>query len=266
MIFCTLHREVGFCLARLKSVSEGTRPDLASQLEILESFESRLEQLTLKCETSVPLHVFTALVGSSVASQLRFAVQAGAHLGNYLETDLDILSPRESLLQNAVEILGYDAELHSNQALQVFLWHPVVQFPFNAFVFVLQELRNRLDSEKSSAAWIAVNRVYEDHPEFVTHGDNPLFAAAGDLAVRAWDATVGFALQSHTANRDFDHPVESHALGRLREQRAQRRELLAEKPESSEKRNATTEERDLEWTEWQQMLHDAGYWQSWAST
>lgn len=262
MVFCALHRDVGYCLARLKSGGHGEERGLAYQLGILADFESRLEQLSLKCDQSSPLHVFTVMVGRSVAAQLRFTVHVGAHSGEDSKTDRSIPNSRVSLREGAIEILDHDAEIRSNQALQLFLWHPIVQFPFDAFVFVLRELRGGLGGEERSAAWVAVNRVYEDHPEFVTQGENPLYAAAGDLAVRAWDATVGVA-ESEMDPGAFENPVESHALARLREDRAGRMLSLARGGERGEG-DGGAGDWDLGWEEWQQMLHDAGYWQGFA--
>ncbi|MBE3046518.1 fungal specific transcription factor domain-containing protein [Candidatus Bathyarchaeota archaeon] len=264
MVFCELHRDVGDCLARLKSGAHGEHRDPASQLEILVDFESKLEQITRKCDTSAPLHLFTVLAGRSVATQLRFSVHAGAHFSEDPETDRSILDPRVFLLESAIDIIECDAELRSNQTLQPFLWHPVVQFPFDAFVFVLRELRDGLGGEERSAAWVAVNRVYEDHPEFVTRGGVPLYAAVGDLAVRAWDVAVKAGAAGEMGPGGFEGLVESHALARLREERALRRVGLSGGDECGES-GAKGEEGELGWGAWQQMLHDAGYWQGFAS-
>ncbi|SPO04240.1 uncharacterized protein DNG_06923 [Cephalotrichum gorgonifer] len=277
MLFRALHWEVGSCLARLKPGA--LQSDHASQLEILADFVSRLELLTRKCDPSIPLHLFTILTGRSVAARLRFVVQASAHFSQGANTDTDTdtdkggPNARESLLKDAVTILGYDAELRSNQSLRPFLWHHIVQFPFDAFVFVLRELRDGLGGQECSAAWLAVNVAYEDHPEFVTQSENPLYGAAGNLAVLAWDRTmdrvgeVGARRGTADGMRrgSFEYPVESYALERLREQREQK----AVKGESFAGGVAGNGEidpepavaREPEWEEWQQMIYEAGYWQ-----
>ena len=138
-----------------------------------------------------------------------------------------------------------------------------MQFPFDAFVFVLRELRGGLGGEDRSAAWIAVNRAYEDHPEFMTRGEVPLYAAAADLAVGAWDVAVEAGAACEMEPGGFEGPVESHALARLREGRALRRVRLSVWDERGES-GSKGEEGGLEWGAWQQMLHDAGYWQGFA--
>lgn len=257
MVFCELHRDVSYCLSRLNSGEHG---DLASRLSVLAGFESKLKQLALNCDPSIPLHRFTVHVGRSVAAQLHFIVQTNARFSETSEAGPDDVAPRESLLEDAVDILDRDTELRSNQALQPFLWHPIVQFPFAAFVFVLQELRGGLSGEECSAAWIAVNRVYEDHPDLVTHLEHPLYAAAGDLAMRAWDTTVKVGAGREPDQGDFGDPVESHALMRLRDQRTRKGPL------SSRVNGVRSGNGELDWAEWRQMLHDAGYWQGLSRT
>ena len=63
MVSCELHRDVADCLARLKSGGHGEHRGLAPQLEILADFESKLEQITRKCDTSTPLQLFTVIAG-----------------------------------------------------------------------------------------------------------------------------------------------------------------------------------------------------------
>src|SRR5690606_4177963 len=158
------------CMGRLKREGAGRAglAGLASEMEELSGLETRIQELTRKCDSSVPLHLFTILVGQSAVAQLRFAAQTAAWFGSSAGARPITTDVRAGLLREAVAVLAHDAEIHSSQALEPFLWHPAVQFPFDALVFVLGELRREASGETCEAAWVEVNRVYEDHPEFVT--------------------------------------------------------------------------------------------------
>ncbi|KAL2107976.1 hypothetical protein VUR80DRAFT_4443 [Thermomyces stellatus] len=93
----------------------------------------------------------------------------------------------ESVLSRTqLRLLDDDAKLHSNPHPPAVPLAPNRPVPLQCFrVCPPGDVRPGLDGEEcSSRLRCGGPGVYEDHPQFVTHEDYPLYAAAGDLAVR----------------------------------------------------------------------------------
>jgi hypothetical protein len=226
MLFCTVRFDVGETMRKLK-VGERNGMTLEGKKLVIDELEAKLEPRISKCDPSIPLHLLAMFMGKSTLAQLRLLA------ANPLRTCGDTSLARAPIPQEerdrqfelALQILSYDSLAHSNQAIRPFLWHVDLQFPFESFILVLAELLSRTKGEDADRAWLRVNQAYEDHPELVSTTRNPLYVAMGNLAVRAWE----WRMMGVERERLDVHPVESHAIARLREQRERKRQPLKEK-------------------------------------
>lgn len=87
--------------------------------------------------------------------------------------------------------MRYDNLAYSTKSLQGYLWHVVINFPFEAFILLLTQLITRVGGEAVERAWTQVTQVYQHHPEFVTEARNALYHALGNLTLKAWDTRAG---------------------------------------------------------------------------
>jgi len=216
MLFCTVRFDVGETMRKLKT-GERNGIDLEGKKRVIDELEAKLEPRMSKCDLSIPLHLLAKFMGKSALAQLRLLAANPLRLCG--DTSL-VRAPipqeeRDRQFELALQILGYDSLAHTNQAIQPFLWHVDLQFPFESFILVLAELLSRTKGEDVDRAWMRINQAYEDHPELVSTTRNPLYVAMGNLAVKAWARRM----QGVERERLDVHPVESHALARLREQR-----------------------------------------------
>lgn len=274
MLFCTLHTHFRTA-ARILRRHANDEKLLPIELDVLEEFETKIDRLTSRCDPSIPLHLFTILVGRCAIARLQFSVTANAAFAEHDDLSSMPVETRISLLDSAITVLGFDCEIRSSQTIRPFLWHPVVQFPFDAFIYILTSLCTGTEGNRHNAAWVAVNRAYEDYPEFCADSDNPLFSAAGDLAIEAWDMRmdrVRAMKPMQMADPDMyppgsiEYSAASHAISKLKEGRARVRNSLESArgtwggmDEGSDEEVDEEDEFEFSWNDWQRLLQDAGY-------
>ncbi|CAI4217117.1 unnamed protein product [Parascedosporium putredinis] len=176
---------------RIPDVTEGGTDMLFCTLHNrFRALEATMDSLTCRCDPSIPLHLFTVLIGRYTIARLRFSVRANEAFADHVDLASMPGETRGILLDNALAVLRFDTEMRMTQAIRPFLWHPVARFPFDAFAYLLASLCAGVEGPRHNAAWAAVNSAYEECPEFCSQLDNPLYSAAADLAVGAWERRV----------------------------------------------------------------------------
>lgn len=189
MLFCTLHNRFRAVLGALMREADHRRR-LPAGLEVVRELEATMNSLTCRCDPSIPLHLFTVLIGRYTIARLRFSVRANEAFADHVDLASMPGETRGVLLDNALAVLRFDTEMRLTQPIRPFLWHPVARFPFDAFAYLLASLCAGVEGPRHNAAWAAVNSAYEECPEFCSQLDNPLYSAAADLAVGAWERRV----------------------------------------------------------------------------
>lgn len=153
----------------------------------LDGFCAHIEGTYLQhCDPKIPLHFFTITMTRTALSKMRVI--------NYLmrlyggEDPLRDIE-RENLFLLAVEMVEYDNVVHLSESLKPYKWFTAHHFPFPAYMFLVQELRQRCFGPMVDRAWEAIAANHKlRHMINTLH--NPMHTAFGRHFIKAWDAHV----------------------------------------------------------------------------
>ncbi|EWC48825.1 hypothetical protein DRE_00130 [Drechslerella stenobrocha 248] len=147
-----------------------------------------LEEKFLRyCDPAKPLHVFTSIVGRAALANLHLMTHHPIHYqnsGNSMPQEL-----RDKSFHNAVRVIEYDNLCHSTRSLQRFMWHTKSFFQWHAFIYLLGDLRERVDGPDVTKAWEQVDEAFDNHKEWLEHKDE-LHSAIRAFALKAWECRV----------------------------------------------------------------------------
>lgn len=220
MIHCLMRYEFGHFLKTggAKSTIDGSWQQFSSsEISVkdkelaINDWEVFLERKYLRyCHQSIPLHFISSIMTSSMIAKLRFRAYHPRHYWARAEN----IPPeeKEMLFSTCVKTLELDNIIQSNVSTQCFLWHVNSQFPFDALIHVLSELRPRSADEKTNHAWQQVDEVFQHHQEILTETRRGLYMAITRLAVRAWDNYESHTARDHLATYQIQSPLFRTAL------------------------------------------------------
>lgn len=199
----------------------------------LEGFAAHIEGTYLKlCDPKIPLHFFTLTMTRQQLCKMRII--------SYLVRKHDSESmplkeiEREDLFLQATQMIEYDNVVQSSESLQPFKWYSMHHFPFPAYMFLVNELRNRCAGPMVERAWEAISYNH-DLRGLLNNLHNPMHLAFGGLFIKAWDAHAD-------ALRNSDkQAVEPRFLQVLRDRAERRRKVRAEN-----RRDPTLEQRPVD--------------------
>ncbi|KAI9712728.1 MAG: hypothetical protein M1820_001350 [Bogoriella megaspora] len=164
----------------------------------MEISERMMEDKYLKsCNPEIPLHFVTLWSARWTLAKNRLL----EHYSKYSRPSVQQTdAQRDAAVYYALHMFECDTKLRTSPLSKGFLWHIDMQFPFQAYVHILQDLRRRPFAKHASRAWQAMNdnfgtRFMDKPPE-----DNPLIKIMGKLIVQAWGARV--AGQSESAESE----------------------------------------------------------------
>ena len=220
MIHCLMRYEFGHFLKTggAKSTIDGSWQQFSSsEISVkdkelaIKDWEAFLERKYLRyCHRSIPLHFISSVMTSSMIAKLRFRAYHPRHYWARAEN----VSPeeKEMLFSTCVKTLELDNIIQSNVSTRCFLWHVNSQFPFDALIHVLSELRPRTADEKTNHAWQQVDEVFQHHQAILSETRKGLHMAITRLAVRAWDNYESHAARDHLATYQIQSPLFRKAL------------------------------------------------------
>ena len=190
MIFCGCRTEIGIFLRNTKTdsnwVDTGVDKIPVDQKDKqLDELEALIKQKYLRfCDPSVPLHLFTKLMGDSTIMALRLMAR---HPRKYSQGGLE-MPPKER--DNVFWISMHVLELYnlsmSTKSIRRFLWNVNVQFQWHAFIIIANELQHRPENDHTRDAWSKVEKLFEYNPDVIDNTDTPLHKAVSRLILRAW--------------------------------------------------------------------------------
>ncbi|KIW93273.1 uncharacterized protein Z519_05878 [Cladophialophora bantiana CBS 173.52] len=225
MVSCLLRCELGnYWKEKFKQRSnvalEHLRIDspFTSYLEERDAFinelEQRLEEKFLRyCDPSIPIQFMTIIIGRGAINSMRLM----AHHPRKWTKGKDIPAAEREYLWNVSMTLLEGINLaHSSKQLRRFMWHTRVFFVWQAFIYILNELKERTIGDEVDKAWQEVEEVYRHHPHFVTDYKKPLHVAVGSLCLKAYRARE--AALRETTNGVFPKTIPEY-IKLLREQR-----------------------------------------------
>ncbi|KAH8809020.1 hypothetical protein F5884DRAFT_390978 [Xylogone sp. PMI_703] len=195
MLFCSIRYEMGTSIRKFEQWGEQPENALtlaslrAKTIDELETiFEDKYQRY---CDPSIPFHLISTYMARSAICGMRLRLH---HPRPRLAPDSNpesLQREREMLLSSSLVMLEYDNLTHSTPSLRGYLWHVRVFFAFEAFIYILSELRaKRLEGELRERAWQQVSLSYKHHPEMLSDTKNALYVAIGNLALTAWEKSM----------------------------------------------------------------------------
>ena len=133
--------------------------------------------------------------------------------------DFSSLPPpeRDLIWGCAIKVLECDNLFHTSETLRPFVWHTRSFFQWHPFIFVLTDLRTRIEGPEAERGWAQVGNAFHNHPYFC-HGRTrrPLYIALGNLCLKAWNARERALVQRNQAPMEIPDYIQ-----RLREYRTE---------------------------------------------
>ncbi|KAK2002729.1 hypothetical protein LX36DRAFT_626250 [Colletotrichum falcatum] len=156
----------------------------------IDELEARYHERFLRhLDDNVPLHALMRAMAKIAIARMRCKVhnprgQAwGAGEALMSREKGDVLF--ESIL-TWLEML--DLALRSKFSSHL-ITHMTTKYTMDAYIYMISELRRRCAGERVALAWRLVEKLYGEHPELIQDvGQNPFFAALGELTLEAWEA------------------------------------------------------------------------------
>jgi hypothetical protein len=186
----------------------------------LDGFCAHIEGTYLShCDPKIPLHFFTLTMTRQALCKMR-VMNFLVRLHNSEAMPLKEVE-RDSLFLQAIQMIEYDNVVYSSESLQPFKWYAMHHFPFPAYMFLVQELRNRVAGPMVERAWEAITANYELRG-ILNHLHNPMHGAFAGTFIKAWDAHETY---QRSAGRPTTKP---HFIGVLQERAEMRRRARAQ--------------------------------------
>ncbi|KAE8355156.1 fungal-specific transcription factor domain-containing protein [Aspergillus coremiiformis] len=197
MIFVLARNEFGEWMKRWSKADGGTyggRGFLISSSLSLEEKDQAIDELnnTYKgkflqyCDNSIPLHYMTASLMQAVVSQMRFTAH---HPRQYGEKSNMSPSERDYIFSTCLKIIEGFEDCQSNEIIQRYLWHVDNHIPWDALIYMLHDLRTRIDEGETKRSWMLIDRIYSRHyDQMGNRPRTPLHIAMQSLIMTAWKA------------------------------------------------------------------------------
>src|SRR5450432_224511 len=182
MVFCLVRYEFGQFLREHAGDSgfDGHWENLSSAANSIAEKDRKIDELEQllenkfirHCDPLIPLHMLATAVARSAICKLRLTCH---HPRQYADNGASMpQSEKDLLAANSLRMIEYDSLGQSMATMKRFLWHINSYFQLDAFVFLVNDLRQRTQGELAERAWQQVQQVYENHPDLVNDVPNPI--------------------------------------------------------------------------------------------
>lgn len=199
----------------------GEKLSQAEKDKAIDQLEARFEENYMRnFDPSIPVHFLTSHVAGVVICKMRWTAHNPRQTAQGGKAQV---SPEESekLFDNALKIMDFENITRSNPATRRFYWHSNSQTQWDAYIYVMSELRHRTSGEKVERAWRAMEQTTVHRPEIIAE-KKPLHVAIGNVTLAAWDA-----YQAATKDPNMVVPQFIHTLRAQRMPKTSPRELAA---------------------------------------
>ncbi|KAE8148791.1 fungal-specific transcription factor domain-containing protein [Aspergillus avenaceus] len=194
MLFPLVRCEFGDWIQRWSKVHGGTGGGvgfLATSSAPLAEKDQAIDDLTAEfeakflpfCDQSIPLHYMASTLMRTVVASMRFNAH---HPRQYGEKEQIPPGEREEVFSICLRIAEAFEDCHSNPLIQRYLWHVDHHLPWDALIYMVHELRYRVD-EKAQKAWSLIDSIYSRH---IYHGKQRpkslLHVSMNELIKKSW--------------------------------------------------------------------------------
>ncbi|MCJ1458291.1 hypothetical protein MMC28_008662 [Mycoblastus sanguinarius] len=188
MIFCGSRSEVGSFMKKAKENSKwigvglNGKPFDNSQLNELQALVER--KYLRFCDLSLPLHLFTKLMGEATIMALRLVAR---HPRKYPQGGIEMpLKERDEVFWISMHILEFYNLSMRTESIQRFLWNFNVQFQWHAFIILTLELQLRAEDNHTRDAWSKIEELFEYNSDVIANDNTPLHNVVSRLILKAW--------------------------------------------------------------------------------
>ncbi|KAF1847689.1 uncharacterized protein K460DRAFT_384014 [Cucurbitaria berberidis CBS 394.84] len=203
-LFAVVRSEVGdftrnssfhldFINPALKAIARRSLIQPSSDEDELNALERVVEDKYLSsCDPGNPLHFMTIWTARGYVAKSRFVQHLSAGSAS-MDNQTDI--QRDAGLSYALKMLECDTKLMEADSIKGYRWFIYLQFPFPAYVHIVQELRQRPLRRDAAKCWEimsnnALARFMDlekiDNP--MDRKDNPFFKIFAGVVLQAWVA------------------------------------------------------------------------------
>jgi hypothetical protein len=186
---CSFHLD--FINPALKSVARPKHLDLNAEGDDLAPLQRILEDKYLRyCDPQNPLHFMTIWWARGQLAKMRFL----KYLASCSKTSTDQTdTQRDTGISYALALLDCDTKILSSKLTKGFNWLIYLNFPFPAYVHVVQDLKRRPLSDRAVVAWNTMSEncaarfiAVDGRDKFMEKKENPFFKIFAGVVFQAW--------------------------------------------------------------------------------
>ncbi|GKT94685.1 fungal specific transcription factor [Colletotrichum tofieldiae] len=213
----------------------------------IDELEGRYHEKFLRhLDRNVPLHALTYAMAKLAIARMRCKAHSPEDKPRAAESDVLF----ESIL-TWLEMM--DVAMRSKFSSHL-VAHMTTKYTVDAYVYMISDLRQRRSGERVVLAWTLVEKLYEEHLELTEEGQNPFFAALGDLTLEAWEARRAELVDSQETRVTGAWPRFIHLLWDQRRNKATQVSQLVIPEFQSLDPIGLTDDGDLDWEYWNDFL------------
>ncbi|CAM1509628.1 Fc.00g033670.m01.CDS01 [Cosmosporella sp. VM-42] len=151
----------------------------------LGALEKRIEDECLTfCDPENPLQFMTIWTARSYLSKCRLI----AHYSKYMNSSMQQTEmQRDAALFHAFRMLECDTKIMASPLIKGYIWHLHFQFPFPAYLHIVQILKRRPVTKHAGQAWEYMSDNYEARFGSIEFLDNPVFRIFAEVVLQAWE-------------------------------------------------------------------------------
>lgn len=172
----------------LKPLCRRPPPGPSANGDELAILERMVEERYLRyCNPDNPLHFMTIWMARSYLVKNRLLAHYARHArAPTKQSEVD----RDLALGYALRLFECDTKLLASPLTKVFIWFSmtVLQFPFQAYIHVVQDLLKRPTGRLAGRAWTVMSENYTVRFTNWTGDDNPLANIISRIVLQAWAA------------------------------------------------------------------------------
>jgi hypothetical protein len=164
----------------------------------LSALEKTMEDKYLVfCDSENPLHFMTIWTTRGYLAKTRLLEHYSRHSRSSVpQTDVQ----RDTAISYAISMLKCDTKLMSSPLTKGYLWLVDFDFPFLAYVHILQDLRKRPTADHAKTSWDAMSDNYDARVMNPKQGE-PIFVVFSRVVLQAWEKREAVSRQDEELPR-----------------------------------------------------------------
>ncbi|PGH26399.1 hypothetical protein AJ80_01897 [Polytolypa hystricis UAMH7299] len=156
---------------------------------VMDEFEETIENKYLKyLDPQIPLHLMSLCVIRGLIGKWRFIEYTSRSVNKQLTQPASIY--HERAFTNALRMIELNTVINSNPLIKGFRWFTHYNFPFPAFVYIIQELRRTTTGPRAEKAWDTLAANINIHHSLKGWISSVLFRPFSTMIFKAWEAHV----------------------------------------------------------------------------